>query len=307
MGSTAPKLDHGDQISDSLDRLALFIRESTHSVTNSVREVQNIPKALAPLTDADCDPLLTQLQIVRKGQALLAEARREEEALLADALFWVVRGEVEGKPERGIEALRTRARAIGDMLCNTSSISDSVVTQDEPTAPAEPTEPDPPSIEGADLSPFQPPDAFDAEGQRRRLGDLLVQAGVITESELEDVLEEQIRTPHKHLGALLVDHGFASSHMIARIIASQLRLPYVDLEEEPIDPVAAHKVDASLCYTHGCVPIRLTGAELVLAMEDPLDLVAQDAIEKASGLRVIPVVCAMDDIREAQQTVFGAA
>lgn len=149
--------------------------------------------------------------------------------------------------------------------------------------------------------------AHDMGGRRVRMGDVLCEAGVITQAQLDDALAEQRRRPHARLGSVLVELGYAGAEVIARVVASQLGIPYVRLAEERIDASLAERLPQRLAEMHVCFPVRIEGDELVVAMSNPFDLVAIDDIEKAVGRRVTAAAATEDDIRDAIKTHYGAA
>lgn len=133
-------------------------------------------------------------------------------------------------------------------------------------------------------------DAFDTQGHKKRIGQILVESGIISEYQLNELLSEQEKDPKRRLGALVVEKGHTSDYVIARILASQLRLPFSELRDEEIEPAAFALVSGHLARTHRCVPIRKRGDTLVLAMVNPLDLIAIEDVELATSCRVDPVV-----------------
>ena len=133
--------------------------------------------------------------------------------------------------------------------------------------------------------------AFDQHGHKRRMGAILVEAGVLSQAQLEVALSEQAADPHRRFGSIVVELGFTTEEAVARILAAQLRLPYVDLEAVGShDTTAPRLISAHLARLHKAVPIRQAEGVLTVAMTNPLDLIAIEDIEIASRCRVEPVV-----------------
>lgn len=132
--------------------------------------------------------------------------------------------------------------------------------------------------------------AFDDKGHKKRMGEILVELGLLTEVQLKSLLKEQIADPHRRLGQLVVDHGFTTEEMVARIIAAQLRLPYRELEDTDVQPAAVQAVSPHVVRLHRCLPVQLEDNVLTVAMTNPLDLIAIEDVELASRCRVSPVV-----------------
>jgi len=139
-------------------------------------------------------------------------------------------------------------------------------------------------------------DAFDARGHKKRMGEILVELGVITEVQLKSVLKEQAVDPQHRLGALVVERGFTSEDLVARILAAQLRLPYEDLRDQEPSRVAMKKVSQHVVRLHRCMPLREQDGVLTVAMVNPLDLIAIEDLELASRCRVAPVVSTQSQI-----------
>jgi hypothetical protein len=153
--------------------------------------------------------------------------------------------------------------------------------------------------ESDSLDQSQPLFAFTAEGKRRRMGEILVEGRLITAEQLDQALVEQANSPHQRLGAVLVEMGMADPDIIAQVVAGQLQLPYVQLDQTPLDGPTVHRLNSRLALQHKCIPIEATDSELVLAMANPLDLIAIEDIERTTNLRVVPTVASLPDIEQA--------
>jgi hypothetical protein len=145
-------------------------------------------------------------------------------------------------------------------------------------------------------APDLPLHAFDATGSRRRIGEILVEADVITSEQLAEALGEQERSPHRRLGSIFVEKGYTGETAIAQVLASQLKTQFVRLSQEVIDPDMMRLLNPRVARRHECVPLRATDDRLILAMANPFDLIAIDDAELASGRRVDPVVATPTDI-----------
>ena len=140
---------------------------------------------------------------------------------------------------------------------------------------------------------------------RRRMGQILVEAGVISEQQLEEALaRQQEEGLGRHLGAVIVSLGLAQEEVIARAVASQSDVEYFELDVALIDVDAAHLINVRLAEMHTCIPIRMEDGALLLAMENPLDLVAIEDIERASELAVRPVVASVGKILDCIDALY---
>lgn len=149
-------------------------------------------------------------------------------------------------------------------------------------------------------------ETIDFEGRRLRLGEILFEAGIISQEQLEDALRAQEHRPHHKLGQILVEKGYTGEDIIARVLASQLDVPFVRFAEEPPHEDAVHLLTRKVAAMHRVVPVRLRGEhDLVLAMSNPLDLIAVDDVEHATNKRVSVAVATTSDIEHALEEHFG--
>jgi len=137
------------------------------------------------------------------------------------------------------------------------------------------------------------------------MGDILVDAGVLSQEQLEQALIEQQEHPQRRLGAILMDMGHAEAEVIAQVLACQLKLPFVHLERDVPEETAVRLVSSRLARHHRCIPVRMEDETVILAMSNPLDLIAIEDIELATSRRVDPVVAAEPDIAKAIEWFYG--
>lgn len=133
---------------------------------------------------------------------------------------------------------------------------------------------------------------------RERLGELLVQAGMLSEQQLETTLEQQ-RTSGEKLGRLLVNDGILTENQIAEALAEQKGLSYVRLTASTVDPSVAALIPLRVARRHGVVPISLCDNTLTLAMSDPLNIEAVDDIRVRTGYEVEVVVSTETEVFHA--------
>lgn len=131
---------------------------------------------------------------------------------------------------------------------------------------------------------------------KKLMGDILVEAGVITESELEEALHEQQIDPTKLLGSVLVEKRFASEDVVAQALAFQRNVEFIRIKDGTIQDEAIQLIDGRLAHLHRCIPIRVSGDRVVLAMTNPLDLVAIEDVERESGRVVEPVAATASEV-----------
>jgi type IV pilus assembly protein PilB len=142
-----------------------------------------------------------------------------------------------------------------------------------------------------------------AKAIRERLGDLLVQAGLVSTSQLQEALEAQ-KSSGMRLGKQLVALGHVSELQLAQTLSNQLSIPWVSLDRIEFSHDLLARVPAELAERYTLMPIyvrsvRHQGDTLYVAMEDPTDELAQKEVSAAAGLPVRAMIAAPGDIRRA--------
>ncbi|CAH0541580.1 GspE/PulE family protein [Vibrio marisflavi] len=112
---------------------------------------------------------------------------------------------------------------------------------------------------------------------RKRLGDLLVEEGIITEQQVEEALVSQKQTGRK-LGDTLIDLGFLSEHQMLSFLSQQLTLPLIDLGRAQVDIDAVQLLPEVHARRLRALVFGQNGETLRVAMSDPADLFAQESL-----------------------------
>lgn len=135
--------------------------------------------------------------------------------------------------------------------------------------------------------------------ETKKLGELLVQAALITPGQLQDALRHQ-RLAGGRMGSNLVGLGFISEDMLMDFLARQTGVPRVELRTIDIPPSVLERIPKRMAEQFHILPISIKEPKsLVLAMADPLDLNAIDSARFASGMNIEPVVAADSSLRQA--------
>ena len=137
-----------------------------------------------------------------------------------------------------------------------------------------------------------------------RLGDLLIDAGVITDEQLGQALANQKKTKRR-LGDELVQSGIITERQVVDALTMQLGIDYIDLTETEISPEMTKLVPKNLAKRYNVVPVRTRGDELYLAMSDPLNFIATEEVRAASRKRVIPMIAMQSGIEHAISQLYG--
>ena len=129
----------------------------------------------------------------------------------------------------------------------------------------------------------------------KQLGDILLEGGHVTQEQLAGAIEEQRRLG-RSLGRVLVDMGMLSESQLVAALATQIGLKFVDLSDFPVDGSAVSRVPDVVCRRHNALAIGYEDGRLVVAMADPANVFAIDDIRSMTGLEVKPVVATKADV-----------
>lgn len=139
-----------------------------------------------------------------------------------------------------------------------------------------------------------------------RLGDLLVEAKVISAEQLTEALRETAHSGHR-LGETLVAHGWCTEGDLADALARQIQVPRASQADlsAPSDGMGA-LIPVLYARRYGVVPLRLDEAgELIIAMADPTDQDVLDELRFSTGHALVPRVATVSELRDALDAVYG--
>lgn len=139
---------------------------------------------------------------------------------------------------------------------------------------------------------------------KKNLGRILLDSGLITQAQLETALEKQ-KLNGKKIGEILVEENIIREEQLLESLASQLNLPFIDLTHFTIDPEIPRLIGESLARRHTLIPIAKENNNLLVAMTDPLNIYAIDDINIATGLNVKPVLSLKRHIQNAINHYYG--
>jgi type IV pilus assembly protein PilB len=135
---------------------------------------------------------------------------------------------------------------------------------------------------------------------------MLVDAGVLTADQLDWALGQQ-KLNYKRLGQILQESNLVSEDDIAEARALQLEMPHVQLGEYPITADVTRLVSESIARTYGLVPVSASDDKLAVAMSNPMDVEAIDAVQRSSRKRVEPLLASEARIMATLDQVYGGA
>ena len=138
----------------------------------------------------------------------------------------------------------------------------------------------------------------------RRLGELLIAAGTITEEELERGLALQKQSKDR-LGTVLIKNNIITEEEMIAALQMQLGIDFIDLTKVNIPIELAQAVPKNIAKQYSVLPVRIVKDELYLAMSDPLNFYAIEEVRKAVRKKVVPMVATSSAIEHAIQILYG--
>jgi MSHA biogenesis protein MshE len=143
-----------------------------------------------------------------------------------------------------------------------------------------------------------------AKLKKIRLGDLLVQEGIISQQQLEDALQTQ-KESGKKLGQIFIDKGLISEKRLLQFVADQLDIDYIDLSQYQIDPEAAQALSESQARRFRAIPLKKKhDGHYQVGMADPTNVMAVDRLERILGTEVEPAVVAEEALLRALERLY---
>jgi len=133
---------------------------------------------------------------------------------------------------------------------------------------------------------------------RKRLGDILIERGLLDEHQLQQALEDQ-RTSGDKLGDILVRLGFITAEKMADALSVHLGYPRVDLARQYIAPEVVELVSDAFLKTHEILPLEVENNILTVAMTDPLNIFVIDELQRITGMSIQPMIATAGEIQTA--------
>ncbi|HHT25544.1 MAG TPA: type II/IV secretion system protein [Clostridiaceae bacterium] len=139
----------------------------------------------------------------------------------------------------------------------------------------------------------------------RRLGEILTDAGVISEEQLANALalgKEQ----NKRLGEVLLDNKIITERQLIDVLQYQLGVDFIDLSKVEIPVQMAQLLPKNIAKKHEVVPVRVAGDTIYVAMFDPLNFMAIEEVKSATKKRVIPMIATKSATDRAIHVLYGS-
>jgi type IV pilus assembly protein PilB len=139
-----------------------------------------------------------------------------------------------------------------------------------------------------------------------KLGQMLIDAGLVTEEQLKEALEQQRKQGGK-IGYNLVKLGYVKEEDITNFLSEQYDVPAINLRHFEIDESVIKLIPSEVAQKYLIIPVNRTGATLTIAMVDPTNVFAMDDIKFMTGYNIEPVVASEIAIREAIDQYYGSS
>lgn len=138
----------------------------------------------------------------------------------------------------------------------------------------------------------------------KRIGELLIEEGLITESDLTKALEHQ----KKHGGKtveILIGLGIIEAATFVKFLSKRPGIPSIDLRNYEVPRELVALIPRELATKHEIFPIDKMGKMLTLGMAFPLDRATIEKLQSVTGFKIRPILCSGDDIRSAIKRYYG--
>lgn len=140
--------------------------------------------------------------------------------------------------------------------------------------------------------------------RKRRLGDVLLEQGLITEKQLQEAVALQ-RGSNQNLAQYLLERGYLAEEDLVIALSEQLGIPHIRVANYHIPDEILREVPASLARQYLMLPVSVTGDVLTLAMADPLNIMALDDLQMLTSYEIEPVVAVKSELEEAIERHYG--
>ena len=139
---------------------------------------------------------------------------------------------------------------------------------------------------------------------KKKLGDMLIKAGLLTDELLKQALQDQSRVNLK-LGQYLVRKGLVGEYNLVETLSKQLNIDKYNTDQYPFDPSLSQLIPVEYAQKYQLAPIRKKGRLLTIATADPLDIHALDTIERMTNCEVEPSVGTEREINQLISNLYG--
>lgn len=137
-----------------------------------------------------------------------------------------------------------------------------------------------------------------------KIGQILIEDGDITQDILQNALQKQKGTG-KRIGEILVEDGIITERQISKALSKQFSIPFIDLDTTRIDDHLIGILPEQIASSNMVVPISAVDRQLTIALSDPLDYKAVNAVSTYTKMRITTVIAEKSKIREKQRELYS--
>ncbi len=141
---------------------------------------------------------------------------------------------------------------------------------------------------------------------RKRIGDILLEKGLITSAQLAEALKEQEKTGRK-IGQLLVEKGIITEEQLIEAVSERLQIPKISLASLVIDPMVVGMVPVEMARRYALMPIFKIGKIMTVAMAEPLNIIAIDELKYITKCDIKRVIASHSEINAAIDQYYSVA
>lgn len=137
----------------------------------------------------------------------------------------------------------------------------------------------------------------------KRLGDILISDGLLTQEQLSQALAQQKQT-HERLGTVLIEYGYITERELIDALRNQLGIDFIDLTKTTIDPSMSRYIPKALAQEYEIVPIQVVRDNLFIAMADPLNFMAIERARNTSRKNIVPMIASGAAVKHAISILY---
>ena len=139
---------------------------------------------------------------------------------------------------------------------------------------------------------------------KKRLGEMLVESGLLSDEKLQQALIDQKKAGLK-LGQFLTRQGIVNEQQIIDMLSQQLKIQKYHPDDYPLDVNLIRQIPIEVAQKFQLAPLKKKGRLLTISMVDPLDINAMDSIEVLTNAEVEPVVCSEREVNQLINSLYG--
>src|SRR5262245_50156365 len=140
----------------------------------------------------------------------------------------------------------------------------------------------------------------------RRIGQIFVDMGFVSDEQLEMLLEEQQQRPGTLLGKIALELNLLNEEQLVQALAEQMGMQVVELGDYQIPPDVLKKLTESMAQLYRTVPIRFEGNRLTVATCDPQNITIQDELRTLLGHEIKVVICGETDLKKTLDKFYSS-